>query len=651
MDLATVLDFIVIKSGYHPDHINHPSFGMYLLLCLADLPARVMGMLSAVNMADLAHSLNPLACVAELTDYIRLLSVFLCVGTAFFLGAALVLYFEPPFLLALAVWAALLSQASFLYHSTMNRSELYAVFYWALAIFALAASRRSKSERAGRLATLLAGLCLGLAFLTKLQAAIYVVFAPAVFVFLSESEQGAAAKRETPQPSQGKGYFILSLVNLAFFSLTLALSYFAEAPEGVWTFTDKYSLTSFGYLFLALYLACPMGLLLTRRTYPHLRLLLVRLVILCAGFACSGLLSFLMFSDVTLAWRYFLIILKMSYFRAELYGARPLAEYAQEITTLFRYSPATPLLHLFALGALLVRGRGLSRRFKLLLPLASLAALACGLLSSRPILRDFIWWETVINVMTLIYVLLLWRNAPKAGRVIAAILLLALCFGNVRNDFQVLDRLDARYYEYGWNPRPWLRFVFFGAQQRYKEFIQERYGYTDETAQQANGPELRQAMHHAEARRLAEFVFPGKEIDLRQVGVAAPGFPVSPDDLSLRVTEVDARFHEATLVSPWDARDAGGFLPAPAKDEVTVEWPLSPYRGDAGALAVLPRADIQVWMFESAEEGGGGPELTLSDGARRIRMTGKRLEKFTWITPPAAGVRPVFLILSSYFQG
>lgn len=648
MDLATVLDLIVIKSGLHPDHVNHPGFGMYLLLKLCTLPADLAGLLSAASLTTLAKALDPLACVAEVTDFVRLLSPVICLATAYFLGAALVSFLDASAPLALGVWAVLLSQSSFFYHSTMNRSEMYAILFWSLALWALACSRRCRQGLPFVAWTLAAGVCLGLAFLTKLQAAIYVMFAPVLFVFLSRV-QGEKILSSLAAAASGPrwGYLVLSLVNGVFFSGTLLLSRFVEPPEGVWSFTDKYALTTYGLFFLAFYAACPIGLLAARRRFPGATGCLRWLTLLGTGFTGCGLLHFAVLPQAALGWRYLLVDLKMAYFRAALYGPRPLSEYAGESLALLRYSPATIVAHACALGALLLWGKRV-RAARMLAPAVSLAALACAVLSSRPILRDFLWWEILLNVLTLAYVLLLWQGGSRPCRVVAVAVLLILGLGNVRLDTQVLARLDARYSQYGWQPQPWLRFVFFGAQQRYKELIQQRYGYTDETAKTATGPELRHAVRHAAIRRLATFVFPNRKVDLRQVGIAAPGFPAFVNDLSLRLTTVPASLQGSVLVDAEAAPEASGFLPVPPEGQITAEWPLSDYVAGSDALAVLPRSDLAVWMFEPAGDTPTGPELELSDGRRTLRLVGRRIEKFAWISRLKADSHRVFILASPY---
>ncbi len=88
MDHITCLDTVLIQSGLLPDHICHPGFGMYLPLFFSEKVGHFCGAVSALDLSDVAGSLNPLAGMAELTDFVRLHSPFLSVGITLLLSLA-----------------------------------------------------------------------------------------------------------------------------------------------------------------------------------------------------------------------------------------------------------------------------------------------------------------------------------------------------------------------------------------------------------------------------------------------------------------------------------------------------------------------------------------------------------------------------------
>lgn len=126
MDHITTLDTVSIQSGLLPDQIAHPSFGMNLLLFFSEKVAHLFNIVSVLNLGEVSNSLNPLAAMAELTDFIRLHSPFLALGIAFLLSMTIYLMFDLSGRYLLFFLIFLGTQESLIYHSSMIRSELTA---------------------------------------------------------------------------------------------------------------------------------------------------------------------------------------------------------------------------------------------------------------------------------------------------------------------------------------------------------------------------------------------------------------------------------------------------------------------------------------------------------------------------------------------
>lgn len=650
MDLATVLDVVVLRSGLHPDHVNHPGFGMYLLVDLWIGLAQALGMVSAVSLDDLARAMSPLACAAELTDAVRVLSPIVALGSALCLGLALTRLARLPAGLAPVVFAVLLTQSSLFYHASMNRSELFAVFYWSLGLLALACSAGEAAGRSKAAWILGSGLCLGLAILTKLQVVLYVLATPAFFAF-ALAARGERLADWWPTPASGRetGYRALAWANLTLYVALLVLAWFVEPPDGVWSFTERYRPTLYAGLFLLLYLACALGLTGSWVARPAAHGLLRFLTLLSAGLPGCGLLVFLVLPKLGLGWQYLLVLYKMTFLRGELFAPKPVSEYLRCLVDYWRYEPATLAAYVLALGLFLLwawrRRRGPAVTVGAVL-VAGLG-LGCAVLSARPILRDWLWWETILGVWTLAFLLLPWGTRTWGMRLASLLVLAGLGLGNIAMMRETLPRLDAVYSQYGFNPRPWLSFVFFGSHQKYKAFIRERYGYADDAAVKASlGPELLQATRHAAVRRLAAYPFPGRAVDLRQVSLATPGFPVLQHDLALRLTVVPPELAGAVVVDALAARALGPFLPDPPKGEPTEEWAFAPYDAASG-LVVLPRKDLTIWLFEPSETGQDGPVLEAADGGRTVRYVGRTIDRYTHLALPQ-GSHPFFVVTGAF---
>jgi len=184
MDHITCVDTVLIQSELLPDQICHPSSGMYLLLFFSQKIAHAFNAVSAINLTELDASLNPLAAMAELTDFIRLHSPFLSVGIVLLLSVAVYLIFDMPRWYLLCFIVFLGTQESLIYHSSLVRSELYSVFYWSGAVLAIAMAAKTTSPVRRCLLLLLTGLLLGLSFLTKVQALIYLVELPVLLILV-----------------------------------------------------------------------------------------------------------------------------------------------------------------------------------------------------------------------------------------------------------------------------------------------------------------------------------------------------------------------------------------------------------------------------------------------------------------------------------
>lgn len=651
MDLATVLDVIVLRSGLHPDHVNHPGFGMYLVLDLWIRLTQALGMVSAVSLDALASSMSPLACVAELTDAVRALSPIVCLASAFCLGLALLRLLRLPAVLAPAVYAVLLTQSSLFYHASMNRTELYAVFFWSLGLLGLACSADRPNSR-GRAAWLLgSGLCLGLAILTKLQVVLYVLATPFFFAFvLAARGQRPADCWPTPASGREGGYRVLAWANLTLYVALLGFAWFVEPPDGVWSFTERYRPTLYAGLFLLLYLACALGLTGSWLRRQTVRGLLRFLTLLGAGLPACSLLFFLVLPKLGLGWQYLLVTYKMTFLRGELFAPKPLSQYLDSLVDYWRYEPATLAVFVLAVTSFLhwARRRRLGPAVTGGATLVAALGLGCAVLSARPILRDWLWWETILGVWTMAFLLLPWGTRTWGMRLASLLVLAGLCLGNVAMMRETLPRLDAVYSQYGFNPRPWLSFVFFGSHQKYKAFIRERYGYADDASVKASlGPELTQATRHVAVRRLAAYPFPGRAVDLRQVSLVAPGFPVLQGELALRLTVVPPELAGAVVVDALAARALGPFLPDPPKGEPTEEWAFAPYDVASDRLVVLPRKDLTIWLFEPSETGQDGPVLEAAADGRTVRYVGRTIDRYTHLALPQ-GSHPFFVVTGAF---
>src|SRR5476649_1571984 len=143
LDHVTELDTLLINSGLLPDHLGHPGFGMYLLLTTSEKAARAVGAISIATLDDVEASINPIAGMAERTDYLRRHTPYVCLAIVLMLWAALRLMFRLPWWCVLLFLLLLASQESLTYHASMIRTEIFSVLFWSAATLAAAIVARA----------------------------------------------------------------------------------------------------------------------------------------------------------------------------------------------------------------------------------------------------------------------------------------------------------------------------------------------------------------------------------------------------------------------------------------------------------------------------------------------------------------------------
>lgn len=183
MDELTALDVLLIRGGALPDHITHPTAGMYVLLTLTH---RIGYLLNFVHLRDFRFVdswANPLLGTAELIDFLRAHLPFLAVGSSLLLALAVAWaagagpWIVVPIFLCIAVSRALA------FHTLIFRTDSFALFYAAVAAAFAVSAVRQRGHTAIALAAA-AGIAAGFAFTSKLTIVPTIALAPALVLFM-----------------------------------------------------------------------------------------------------------------------------------------------------------------------------------------------------------------------------------------------------------------------------------------------------------------------------------------------------------------------------------------------------------------------------------------------------------------------------------
>jgi len=326
MDFITTLDTLHIDSHILPRHIHHPSFGMYLIFQATQFFAEVSGFLPKLDFDALQDSLTPLAAVAQRTDFIRWHSPFIAFGIMFFLiNGIRYLSKEYSFYFLVTVFAVLVSQQGLWFHSTYNRTEFFALFYWSLSLYFAFRSTRNVEQSSWKANLFLVGLFSGLSFLTKLQSIVLILSVP-VFLLMANSSLEKAVFQISSK-ALGKRAAILSGIALLFFLVMAFCSYHSPLGPGFGHFASTLGEPNFFFRFFFTVIGALFGLSLwvyvtskavnrhdeTRTGFLLSKLFFLTIIIL--GFLSAFLTHFFIFSSPSLSFEYLLADFKMLFLR------------------------------------------------------------------------------------------------------------------------------------------------------------------------------------------------------------------------------------------------------------------------------------------------------------------------------------------------
>jgi hypothetical protein len=623
MDLTVAIDTLIVNSGRLPDHISHPSFGVYLVTAPSARLSRALGGVSVADLRDAANTLNPMAAMAELTDYLRRHSPLACAAVALILWLSLSAIFRLPCWAGALSFAVIGSEEALTYHASMVRSELYSVLFWSLAVLALALAARTRRPFQLTAGTVLAGLLMGLSFLTKIQS-LFDLAAAALLGLLFSSLARSPREPEAITRLQARRLAWLAAVNAAVFAFLCVASYRAPMPEGSATFADGYGVTALSVvaLFATVALAAVQTASLRGASVRTTLGLPSFLTLLVSGFLLSFALHFAGPRSPVASWQYLRCDFKVLFFRNAFYGISARAAIAN-VRSWLGHDPLLFAVHLLLLGGLLLGGaRGWVRigvRERTLCAVASALAFVNLALGTRFVLRDTLWVDVIFTFLGVLYFALLLSRAERfragfawAGSGALAVLMTV----NAVHSWSMLDRIDANYNQYGWQDERWAEEVYHGNQRLYTELMKARFA-----AGASLRPALRQAREHKTVREDAEFVFTNLRPTLREVGLAWEGMPVWLRDPGFRIAGLPDSLHGASVV---DASalplQRGPFL---VESQVRVHSEeLDKFRPEPrpGAISVLTRSDLHIFLFVDPSDAAKLRGEMVAPTADRIRL-------------------------------
>lgn len=594
MDLITIQDLILIQSGYFPDHIAHPGFGMYLILFFTHKLAFLINYVSLLDLSTLASSLNPIMGLAELTFFVRLHSPLILVGIIFLLWLSIQMLFRPSQLISVCVLLLLSTQSSFYYHAAFIRSEIYALFFWSLSILFLSVYLSRESRVPSKWWIFLAGVMLSLCHITKTQAITYIVMMPILFIFLLVYKN--KIKFVSLSPAIPPWAIRLNGIVVIIF---LWLCWNAPVPEGAFTNARRYIPNPDAFMLIG-------SLLLTviipqNAKNPHLSLIPKLLTPLMSGYLCAFTLHLVMFPNINQSIHYLFLDGKMALFRSGYYMTA--AEFFINSYKIFiQEFIRNPFYYVANLVFIIELARISTKKERLILFTLVAMTYLIVTMGTRPSLRDWIFRQLVVFYTTILF-FIIWAQKSNRGknvikRYIYAGMGTLLIFFNVRDCLAMPKRVEAGIYSYGWDEPIFFKSVYNGNQILYENTLTKSYEF--QSPNERRGVALENAHRFREVRIDVSTVFPNQVITHRNIGIVSEGFPLWSDNFQYKIDGFSESLRNGILV------DNHAIVPKNLKIDLGNDSGnnIKKFKSNSQKLlvTVMPRTDLEVFLFTENEK-------------------------------------------------
>ncbi len=648
MDHTVLVDTILIQSGKWPVHLHHPGFGMYLPLKWSHLISYWLGFTSILNLDDLKNSVGPLLGVAELASYLRFNSPFVAFGIGFMLWRVLVGLFSLRRTEEVLFFALCTLHSAFFYQSAMIRTELFAAFYWSLAIFAFMRSSLALSGRAESFWLFVAGFCLSLSQLSKVQALIYIGASLLLLEIFRRQNGVRRAANAWIQPHQR----FLSRVNFGF-AIYLIIGAALRRSYGA-TFTDSYPINFVGVSFLTVnffaFLLANGGLKWIRRKLgDSVEEWLSITLLVMSGYLLAYLTHFLMYSDLATSYRYMLLDAKMIFFRNNF---DPDIKIFSHFENLKIFILRNPLLYL-CFGLAFSWGF-FKRRFssKIAVIFAILICFLSLFYGARPFLRDLIWAEMLVLFLLLWAAGDLLRN--RNNLILVRVILFSALAGNLIGVFRIRSDADANYNLYGWAGQRLFDGTYYQGHLLFAPALHEAYG-------KENSKERKDAFFQATSfqwvRRAAEFSLANVSVDMKMLGLCEVGQPVFSKEKEVRFLKIPEELRGGVQADTREARlNPRIVFKSKLVNEHSELIDKRDTGGSDGLYSLLRRQDLEIFLVSEKDLSPSFKasvlfpvgELVVSTAAGPINLRAYRLEVSTTIPRNALGARHFFVIKQKF---
>lgn len=326
MDLVTAEDFLIVGSGFIPDHQVHPGVGMLVLLQYLSPLAKYLGLLSASSLEELSSAVSPLLILANTTAWLRSLSPILLFSIGLLCSSSLIRHFRLNFLTSLLLLVVFCLSISVSYHAIVNRTEQYSVLFLTLTWLCMLISSQTIEIKKYLASIFLSGIFFGLTYITKVQSLVVLAATFLLFIQLYILRSSSALyESELYKFAQSQNNSRIIKLNFFLFFVFSGFGALVRVTDAIHHNREGFGLTPWWFA-LTLYLASSALLLNYQRNFkakqsPRTSIiadqasaLFSAINILILGVLVSYLIHLLLYADIFQGIRHLLLSFKITMF-------------------------------------------------------------------------------------------------------------------------------------------------------------------------------------------------------------------------------------------------------------------------------------------------------------------------------------------------
>lgn len=622
-DATVAIDTLLINSNKLPDHVQHPSYGMYVFFSLATEAGKHSGLLAISNMSDLGQCINKPTCMAEFTQYLRTFSPFVAASVACMLVlvfSALLKNDRAHLMLMTPIMALFFLEETLRYNSIIIKSEIYSAFFWAAAVLITAVSSEW-SKRKYAVALILSGFLIGLCFTTKTQYAFYAA-SLYIFSFLLVALK-YEAEDEKKRVYSLRGMLIANAV-------TVVLLLYAFYQASTFSFDIGFSNVSpnripkkvgeinfFGYLLCAYIIgifSINVFMIVRNRKPGIVANVLLNTTFLNTGVVGSFYVALFLCGYVDKPLDLMSQALRMIFFRdASSFSPMPsgylsyISEFVSSRRGIYICSAVIGIggVVISTISATKQRAGNAKTAVVALLLLLLFLVVGNFYFAVRPILRDLFVAKILILffVVVAVKVTIDLQRGEQSGviRKICVASLWALLILNAPYYFKIEKEISAENTHYGWNEYRWLIGVYDVNHRLYGKLMEESVATPPEIAVDGQGWNYSRiaARRLANNKEILRSIFINQEVNAGRIGYVYNHFPVFAFGKGETIKKVPSFLYGGLIYSNADIPAMkGGLLPGEFYEIPGYRiYAFDKKRPILNALGVLPRNDYKIRIY------------------------------------------------------